>query len=122
MPESTVWPVSSLKLMSNDGSSRARRPRLTASFSLSALVSGSTATPMTGSGKCTGSRSSGRLVAVMVSPVTARLSPTTATMSPAWAALISSRLLACMRRSHPTRSRRLRLMQRIESPLASTPE
>ena len=51
MPEISVWPVSSLVCTRKVGSSSARRPSATDIFSWSALVFGSTATLITGSGK-----------------------------------------------------------------------
>ena len=75
-------------------------------FSWSALVFGSTATWITGSGNiifssmitCCGSHS--------VSPVVASFRPTAAAMSPARTSLISSRWLACICRMRPMRSLR----------------
>ena len=50
MPEMMVWPDSSSVRTRSDGSSCARRPRATPIFSWSALVLGSTACEITGSG------------------------------------------------------------------------
>ena len=51
MPEMIVWPDSSSERTRNDGSSCARRDRAMPIFSWSALVFGSIAIAMTGSGK-----------------------------------------------------------------------
>ena len=83
MPEISVWPVSSLLETWKVGSSSARRPRATDIFSWSALVLGSTATLMTGSGKVIVSSLIGASGAASVSPVTICLMPTPAAMSPA---------------------------------------
>ena len=66
------------------------------SFSWSALVFGSIATSMTGSGKVIDSRITGFAGSQSVSPVVVCLRPCTAMMSPAWAERRSSRLLACI--------------------------
>ena len=74
-------------------------------FSWSALVLGSIATAMTGSGKFIASRMTGLFSSQIVSPVWTFLRPTAAAMSPAQTSLISSRLLACIFSRRPIRSR-----------------
>jgi len=59
---------------------------------------------MTGSGKSMRSRMMGASSAHSVSPVTTSFRPPMATMSPAYAALMSSRLLACISIMRPMRS------------------
>jgi len=56
MPLITVWPLSWSTVTRNDGSSWASRASATPIFSWSALVLGSTATSMTGSGNSIRSR------------------------------------------------------------------
>ena len=108
MPEISVCEVSSSTFTLKVGSSRASRWRESPSFSSSALVFGSIATAITGSGKSIDSSTIGRLGSHSVSPVRVSLSPTTAAMSPAATSVISSRLLACIRSRRPIRSFRLR--------------
>ena len=104
MPAMIVWPDSSSVDTRNDGSSFARRCSAMPIFSWSALVFGSTATEMTGSGKiifssvmtCSGSHS--------VSPVITSFRPTAAAMSPARTSLISLRSFACICSRRPMRS------------------
>ena len=69
MPWISVWPVSSSVSMRKVGSSSARRARPPPSFSWSALVFGSIATAITGSGKTMFSSSTGASGAESVSPV-----------------------------------------------------
>ena len=76
--------------------------RATPIFSWSALVFGSTATSMTGSGNSIRSRMIGAFGAQSVSPVVVSLRPTRATMSPAKASSMSSRSLACISSMRPT--------------------
>ena len=104
IPEIRVCPVSASTATRNVGSSSASRPMDRLSFSSSALVFGSIATEITGSGKSIASSTIGRSASQSVSPVRANLRPTTAAMSPAPTLSISSRLFACIRRSRPTRS------------------
>ena len=73
-------------------------------LSWSALVFGSTASSMTGSGKVIDSSTIGLSSADSVSPVVVFLRPTAAAMSPALTDSISSRWLACSCRRRPTRS------------------
>ena len=83
MPEISVCPVSSLVATWKVGSSSARRPSATDIFSWSALVLGSIATLITGSGNTIVSSLIGRSGAASVSPVATCLMPTPAAMSPA---------------------------------------
>ena len=77
-----------------------------ASLSWSALVLGSMATSMTGSGKTIDSRMTGCSGSVSVSPVKVSRRPTAAAMSPAETSSISSRWLACSSTMRPMRSLR----------------
>ncbi len=106
MPAMMVWPVSSLVRTRKVGSSSASRCRAWASLSWSALVFGSTATSMTGSGKSIASSTTGASSAHSVSPVVVCLRPTAAAMAPAPIWSTSSRWLACISRMRPTRSLR----------------
>ncbi len=91
-------------------------------FSWSALVFGSTATEITGSGKSMRSRMIGFSIEQRVSPVVTSFMPISAAMSPARHSLISSRWLACICTIRPTRSF-LPLTEFItESPEDRTPE
>ena len=83
MPWISVWPVSSSDSIRKVGSSSASRASEAESFSWSALVFGSIATAITGSGKMMFSSSTGASGADSVSPVAVCLRPTPATMSPA---------------------------------------
>ena len=96
MPAMIVWPVSSSFLTRKVGSSSASRWMAVPSFSWSALVFGSMATWMTGSGNVIDSRMTWLAGSQRVSPVVVCLRPCTAMMSPAWARGRSSRLLACI--------------------------
>ncbi len=78
-----VWPVSSSVKTRNVGSSSARRCSELPSFSSSALVLGSMATMMTGSGNSMDSRMTGLDWSQSVSPVPVTFSPTAAASSPA---------------------------------------
>ncbi|MCY1229436.1 hypothetical protein D9M72_418000 [compost metagenome] len=73
-------------------------------FSWSALVFGSTACEITGSGNTMRSSTIGAAGSHSVSPVVASFRPTAAAMSPASTSLISSRWLACICRIRPRRS------------------
>ena len=97
--------VSSSPLTRKDGSSLASLFRAAERASRSALVLGSMATSMTGSGMFRDSRMIWRFSSQSVSPVEAFFRPTSATMSPAPAHLMSTRLLACICRMRPMRSR-----------------
>ena len=122
MPEISVWPVSSLVRTWKVGSSSARRPSATDIFSWSALVFGSTATLITGSGNSIDSRWIGWLGSASVSPVTTCLMPTAAAMSPAWTSVSSSRSLACIIRIRPIRSVRPVETFSTFEPASSVPE
>ena len=104
MPEMMVWPDSSSVCTRNDGSSCARRFSAMPIFSWSALVFGSTAWEITGSGNSMRSRMMTLSGSHSVSPVVASFRPTAAAMSPARTSLISSRWLACICRIRPMRS------------------
>ena len=70
MPEMIVWPVSGSVETRNDGSSRSRRSSAWPSLSMSALVLGSIAIEITGSGNSRDSRiRMGAFCAQSVSPV-----------------------------------------------------
>jgi hypothetical protein len=73
-----VWPVSSSRETWNVGSSSASFWIAVESFSWSALVFGSTATWMTGSGKVIDSSTIGACASLSVSPVVVSFSPMTA--------------------------------------------
>jgi hypothetical protein len=77
-----VWPVSSSVYVLKVGSSSASFIRATPIFSCPALVFGSMATRMTGSGKSMDSRMIGCFSSQRVSPVVVFFSPTAAAMSP----------------------------------------
>ena len=64
-------------------------------FSWSALVLGSTATEITGSGNSIRSRMIGASIAHNVSPVVTSFKPIAAAISPARTSLISSRFISC---------------------------
>ena len=78
MPARMVWPVSWSRWTWNVGSSSARRWIAVPSFSWSALVFGSTATWMTGSGKVIDSSTIGACGSQSVSPVVVSFRPITA--------------------------------------------
>ena len=109
IPEISVWPVSRSRLTRKDGSSLASLVQRLPSFSWSALVLGSIAMWMTGSGNSIDSSTIGCARSQSVSPVVVSRRPT-AQMSPAKTSVISSRLLACILTSRPIRSR-LRLVE-----------
>ncbi|KAG1427233.1 hypothetical protein G6F57_023267 [Rhizopus arrhizus] len=83
MPEMMVCPDSSSVRTRKDGSSCASRFNAMPIFSWSALVLGSTAWEMTGSGKTMRSRMMTCAGSDSVSPVVTSLMPTAAAMSPA---------------------------------------
>ncbi len=91
-------------------------------FSWSALVFGSTATEITGSGNSIFSRMMTLWGSHSVSPVVTSLRPTAAAMSPARTSLISERSLACICRIRPMRSLRLLLGTNSWSPEFNVPE
>ena len=101
MPRMIVCPVSLSVWTLKVGSSCMSLPRAMPIFSWSALVLGSIATAMTGSGKFMASRMIGLSSSQIVSPVWTFFSPTPAAMSPAQTSLISSRLLACIFKRRP---------------------
>ena len=121
MPAMIVCPVSSSVRTRNDGSSIASFCSDAPSLSWSALVLGSIAMSMTGSGNSIRSRMIGCFSSQSVSPVVALLRPTTAQMSPARHSLdlfalvgahlhqaadaLSLALRRCCRRSVPASSR-----------------
>ena len=78
MPARIVWPVSSSRWTWNVGSSSASFWIAVDSFSWSALVFGSTATWMTGSGKVIDSSTIGVCGSQSVSPVVVSFRPITA--------------------------------------------
>ncbi len=122
MPLMIVWPLSWSVATRKDGSSAASRDKATPIFSWSALVLGSTATSMTGSGNSMRSSTIGFWISHSVSPVVEYLSPASARMSPARASLMSSRWFACICSMRPMRSRSS-LTEFSTCPLASsTPE
>ena len=108
MPEMIVCPDSWSVETRNDGSSLARRCSAMPIFSWSALVFGSTATEITGSGNSIFSSTITSSGSDSVSPVVTSLRPTAAAMSPARTSLISSRSLACICSRRPMRSLRER--------------
>ena len=122
MPAMIVWPVSMSVCFWKVGSSSDSFWRASVSLSWSALVLGSMATWMTGSGNSRASSTIGALASQSVSPVVVCFSPTAATMSPAKTACRSSRWLACIWSSRPTRSLRSLVELRTEAPFLSVPE
>ena len=122
IPEIIVWPLSSSVLTLNEGSSWASLPKATPIFSWSALVLGSTATEITGSGNSMRSRIILSLSAQSVSPVVVSLRPIAAAISPARTSLISSLLLACICTIRPTRSRFILTELNTAVPLSRVPE
>ena len=91
-----VWPDSLSEETLKEGSSLARRASASPIFSWSALVFGSTAISITGSGKSMGSRTIKLEGSHKVCPVIVCLRPANATMSPVDAVLISSLSFACI--------------------------
>ena len=100
-----VCPVSWSVCTRNVGSSSDSFASAIASLSWSALVFGSIATSITDAGNFIASRMIGWSSSHSVSPVRVSRSPIAAAMSPARTSSISSRLLACICSSRPTRSR-----------------
>ena len=92
------------------------------SLSWSALVFGSIATWMTGSGNSMRSSTIGCDGSHSVSPVVVFLRPTAATMSPEKTASRSSRWFACIWRMRPIRSLRSFVALRTAEPVVSVPE
>ena len=78
-----VWPVCGSVLTRNVGSSAISFCKPMPSFSWSALVFGSIASEMTGSGKSIDSSTIGCFSSQIVSPVETLFRPTAAAMSPA---------------------------------------
>ena len=122
MPRMMTWPVCSSVLTRKVGSSAISLAMPWPSFSWSALVFGSTASEMTGSGKTIFSRMIGFFSSHSVSPVVTDFRPTAAAMSPALTSLISSRLLACIFSRRPMRSVRPLVELITEEPEVSVPE
>ena len=122
MPAITTWPVCSSVFTRKVGSSAISFCMPTPSFSWSALVFGSMASEMTGSGKIIFSRMIGFFSSHSVSPVVTDLRPTAAAMSPALTSLISSRLFACIFSRRPMRSVRPLVELITEEPEVSVPE
>ena len=83
MPAMTTSPVAWSVLTRKVGSSSISLPRPWPSFSWSALVFGSIASEMTGSGKSIDSSTIGFFSSQIVSPVETVFRPTAAAMSPA---------------------------------------
>ena len=104
MPEMIVCPDSSSVCTRNDGSSFASFCSAMPIFSWSALVFGSTATEITGSGNSMRSSVMTLFGSHSVSPVVTSFRPTAAAMSPARTSLISSRSFECICRMRPMRS------------------
>ena len=105
IPEMIVWPVSASVRTRNDGSSMASFCSASASLSWLACVFGSMAIEMTGSGNSMSSSTTGDFSSESVSPVAVTRRPTAAAMLPQVTSLTSSRLLACICRRRPMRSR-----------------
>ena len=100
-----VWPDSSSVRTRNEGSSFAKRFKAIPIFSWSALVLGSTATWITGSGNSMRSKMIGALSSHRVSPVVTSFKPMAAAMSPARTSSISVRSAAVICTRRPIRSR-----------------
>ena len=99
-----VWPDSLSEETLKEGSSFANLAKASPIFSWSALVLGSTAISITGSGKSIGSKRIGLDGSDKVCPVIVCFKPARATMSPVDAVLISSLSFACIRSILPTLS------------------
>ena len=97
IPLIIVCPDSSSEVTLNEGSSFANLPKASPIFSWSALVLGSTAISITGSGNSIGSKRIGLASSHNVWPVIVYFNPANATISPVEASLISSRLFACIK-------------------------
>ena len=91
-----VWPEASSVLTWNVGSSSDSLAKDIPNLSISALVFGSTAIPITGSGKSILSKTIGAFSLDKVSPVLISLNPTPAPISPASITLIEFCLLECI--------------------------
>ena len=122
MPAISVWPVSESVCTRKVGSSWRSLASPWLSFSWSALVFGSIARRMTGSGNSIDSSKTGDFGSQIVSPVIALLRPTMAAMSPAQTSLISSRLFACILRSRPILSDVRRALFHTWWPVTREPE
>ena len=105
IPEMIVCPVSGSVLTLNEGSSTASFCSASPSLSWLACVFGSIAMAMTGAGKSITSSTTGAFSSQSVSPVVVTRRPAAAAMLPQVTSLTSSRLLACIWRSRPMRSR-----------------
>ena len=92
------------------------------SLSWSAFVLRLDGHEMTGSGNSICSRITGWSGSHSVSPVVVCLRPTAAMMSPVRTASMSSRWLACICRSRPTRSLRPFVALMTPEPVSSVPE
>ena len=91
-------------------------------FSWPALVLGSMATRMTGSGNSMDSRMMGAFSSHRVSPVVVFFRPTAASISPEKTSSISSRWLACICRIRPIRSLTFLVLFSTEEPVVRWPE
>ncbi len=96
IPEIIVWPEAWSVFTWNVGSSSANLDKPIPNLSTSALVLGSTAIPITGSGNDIDSSTIGFFKSDIVSPVLISLKPTAAPMSPASILLIGSCLFECI--------------------------
>ena len=101
MPSMIVCPVSSWREKRKDGSSAASFTSASDIFCWSALVLGSTATLMAGSGKSIFLRITALFLSHRVSPMVVSLRPTRVTMSLATAVFISVHSLACISSMRP---------------------
>mmetsp|Transcript_11034 Transcript_11034/g.29224 ORF Transcript_11034/g.29224 Transcript_11034/m.29224 type:complete len:234 (-) Transcript_11034:231-932(-) len=122
MPSMVVCPDSSSREKRKDGSSAASLISALVILSWSALVLGSTATLITGSGKSIFSRMTGELGSHSVSPVVVSLQPAIAMMSPATATSMSVRSFAFISSMRPMRSRLPLTELRTDVPFSRTPE
>ncbi len=104
IPEITVCPVSSSVFTVNVGSSSASLASPLESLSRSFWVLGSTAIPITGSGKSIASRMIGLFSSHSVSPVRISLKPTPAPMSPVPIKSFGFCLLECIWKRREIRS------------------
>src|SRR3979490_763325 len=103
IPEMIVCAVSASECTRNVGSSSESFCSAMESLSWSALVLGSMATEITGSGNFMASRMMGWPSSHSVSPVFVSFKPMAAAMSPPRTSWISSRLFACISRNRPMR-------------------
>ena len=122
IPAISVCPLSGSVRTRNDGSSVASFCSDVPSLSWSALVLGSMAMSITGSGNSIRSSTMGWCSSQSVSPVVVSLSPTAAAMSPASTSSISSRLSARICTSRPIRSRFPLAGFQAAIPVSSRPE